>query len=602
MSPFVHLGVPDEAASQAPDAAPSQTASHWRGWCDDFETVYDVRALDGVRPVIQAIQAAAEAGKTVVMALAYEAAPAFDDALVVHPYDPQSPLPLLWAGVCDDLRDDSPPAHREHFACGPWRPLVKEAHNAEALAAIHGLIRQGETYQVNYTAPWRAAFHGDPCAWFATVARAAQVGYPAFVDTGGAAIASFSPELFLRVMHTPLGRQAVARPMKGTMPRGRWLEEDQSRADALFASDKERAENVMIVDLLRNDLGRVAVPGGVKPSRLFQLEAYPTVWQMTSTVSGLLREDVTLWDLLAATFPCGSVTGAPKVRAMEIIRAMEPHPRGVYCGAIGVVTPDPRHGWLCRMSVPIRTAVVDRSATEARCSAGGGVVHDSLETRERRERAAKLKFLTPPPPFELLETLLLDHGRYLLAEEHLARMKASAHFFGFRHDARTMRESLDAIRREHPEGRWKVRMTMDRAGAVAVTTAALSRPGGRRVLRTALAETPVDGEDVFLCHKTTHRRVYEDALAKRPDCDDVLLHTTRGLVSEACLANVVVDLEGELVTPAREVGLLNGVYREALLRRGVVREAPVTVEALQEARRIWLVNSVRRWMPVRLVE
>jgi para-aminobenzoate synthetase/4-amino-4-deoxychorismate lyase len=374
----------------------------------------------------------------------------------------------------------------------------------------------------------------------------------------------------------------------------------------------------MIVDLVRNDLGRIAEPGSVRPRRMQQIEPYPTVFQMTSGVHARLREGVGLPEIMAALFPCGSVTGAPKVRTMEIIHEIEAGPRLAYCGAVGMVGPGPE----ATFCVPIRTVVVDKEAGQARFCAGGGIVWDSAEEAEHEECLEKMRFLGErTPEFELLETMLHEcraggEGSWFLRDAHLGRLKASAHYFDFRFDARAIHDALDAAVAGCAAGHHKVRLLLSRQGGVQVETVRLDAdevgpPAVRsatppdadacRTVRVALAAGPeqrVGSSDAFLCHKTTRRGIYSRALEAWPECDDVVLVNERGEVTEACLANVVALVDGRLVTPPRECGLLNGVFRQMLLDAGTVGERVLTPADLAAADEVWLVNSVRGWMRV----
>ncbi|TVM14874.1 aminodeoxychorismate synthase component I [Oceanidesulfovibrio indonesiensis] len=563
-----------------------------------------------VQAGLACVEEAAANGLRAAVMLAYEAAPAFDPAFRVH--DPGD-FPLLWAAIYEDESAKGAPAAGP-YTLGEWSRAVSQEEHARAVGAVREYIRQGETYQVNYTMPFTSPFEGDCSAWYADVASRAGVGYPAYLDMGRHAVLCFSPELFFRRSGSVLD----VRPMKGTMARGRWTEEDETRRAELAACPKNRAENVMIVDLLRNDLGRIAEPGSVRPHRLHNIEQYPTVFQMTSSVDARLRDGVGLPEIMTALFPCGSVTGAPKVRTMEIIRELEAGPRLAYCGAMGLVGP----GRAATFCVPIRTVVVDKEAGQARFCAGGGIVWDSAEDDEHEECLEKMRFLRESPPeFDLLETMLYEQrggqGAWFLLDGHLARLEASARHFGFPYDGQAVQDALATAVSGCAEGFHKVRLLASDTGGVRVEIARLAEdsvgpPAMReatppdaatcRTVRIAFADEPelrVSSADPFLCHKTTNRGVYSRALEAWPDCDDVVLANERGEVTEACQANVVARIKGELVTPPRESGLLNGVFRQYLLDAGSVVERPLTLADLAAADEVWLVNSVRGWQLVK---
>jgi para-aminobenzoate synthetase/4-amino-4-deoxychorismate lyase len=466
-----------------------------------------------------------------------------------------------------------------------WEPLVGRDDYDRAVARIHDWILAGDTYQVNYTYPLRATFSGDAIGWYRRLCAVQSSAHCGFIDTGRHQVLCASPELFLELD----GKRVVTRPMKGTAARALSADGDRQRAADLVASQKNRAENLMIVDMARNDLGRVGETGSVCVDGLFHAERFDTVWQMTSTVSARTHAGVP--EILAALFPCASVTGAPKIRTMEIIRELEPHPRGAYCGAVGWWAPGRR----ARFSVPIRTVIVDATNRTATYHVGSGIVSDSTAQDEFDECAAKARILSVPAPrpFELLETLRFE-GEYFLLEEHLARLAASADYFGFCADLNAIRALL-LSRPWAPAqpGALRIRLTVSRDGRPAVSARPLPAP---QRLRVTLCPHPVDETDRFLHHKTTARDVYSGALRSCPGFDDVILWNRRGEITESTIANVVLEIDGRLVTPPVKCGLLGGVMRGGLLREGKIVEEVVLCEALSRASNLWLVNSVRKWI------
>ncbi|HKP13360.1 MAG TPA: aminodeoxychorismate synthase component I, partial [Blastocatellia bacterium] len=455
-------------------------------------------------------------------------------------------------------------------------------------------IADGDTYQVNYTFPLKSRFGGDARSWYADLKAAQQADYCAYLDTGRHLILSLSPELFFERR----GARLTTRPMKGTAARGRFLEEDDERAAGLRASAKDAAENLMIVDLLRNDLGKIAVTGSVRVPRLFAVERYPTLLQMTSTVEAECRPDTGLLDIFKALFPCGSITGAPKLRTMEIIRELEPRPRGVYTGAIGLVRP----GGDAVFNVAIRTLVLDKQTGEVTFGVGGGITADSTAAAEYDECALKAGFLSRrAKPFQLVETLLLERGAYFLLERHLERMKASARYFGFVWDEESARAALDEIRLAHPRGGWRVRLLCADDATVTGAAEAMGLDAERRY-RVALAARPVDANDAMLFHKTTDRRAYEDEVRRRPDVDDIIFWNERGEVTESAIANVVLIDEGRKWTPPRACGLLRGTLAAELISAGELSERVITKAELERAQTFYLINSVRKWMQAVLID
>ena len=381
--------------------------------------------------------------------------------------------------------------------------------------------------------------------------------------------------------------------MKGTAPRGLSYEDDCARALELQRSEKERAENVMIVDLLRNDLGRISRTGSVTVENLFETERYDTLWQMTSSIAS--RTDASLPEIIAALFPCGSVTGAPKLRSMEIIRELEKRPRGVYCGAVGWLAP----GRQAQFNVAIRTMTLDTHTREATYSVGSGITWDSAPRAEYGECLLKAHVLNHvSPPFELLESLLWD-DRYFLLEKHMRRLSNSADYFGFPIDLQTIRQRLAETAKTLARGRHKVRLRVSRSGAVHIDADQVHAPGR---IKVGLALKPIDSTDPFLYHKTTHRSHYDALRLTRPELDDVLLWNQRGEITESTIANVVVNRAGTWLTPPVSCGLLPGVMREHLLQTGKISEAVITKEDLAQADSIALINSVRKWIEVKFTD
>jgi para-aminobenzoate synthetase/4-amino-4-deoxychorismate lyase len=317
---------------------------------------------------------------------------------------------------------------------------------------------------------------------------------------------------------------------------------------------------------------------------------------MTSTIEATLRAEVTFPELMARLFPCGSITGAPKIRTMEIIRDLEPFPRGVYTGALGFLRPDGSSVF----NVAIRTIVIDTHTGMATFGVGGGITYDSTAEKEYAECLVKSSFLTSrAAEFDLLETLLLENGEVYLLDRHLQRMKASAEYFGFTFREKEIRDELERLGAQSGSGKWKVRLLVSRRGESHIEAQEFNSP--ERVLRVALAPEPVSVNDRFLFHKTTNRKVYEDALASRPDCDDVILWNDSGEVTESTIANLVISIDGNLYTPPVHAGLLPGTLRAQLLEEGRVVERSIRREDLRAADEIFLINSVRGWLPAVLV-
>ena len=547
--------------------------------------------LDEVRPVIAQAEAAARAGTWVLGGLRYEAAAAFDTALATH----TAAAPLAEFAVYDSPPGpwpEGPAAHTGHLG---WRDMEPDA--APAIERIRNYIRAGDCYQVNLTTRLRAAAGTlDAEQLFLALHASQPGGFSLFLREAGAA--SVSPELFFDWRPVPGAKASwllAAQPMKGTAPRGRDRVDDEAAQQHLRTSEKERAENLMIVDLLRNDLSRVAQLGTVRVPRLFELHALHTVWQMTSTVTAVSRGGLTLADAFAALFPCGSVTGAPKVRAMQVIRELEPSARGWYCGALGLIQP----GAVATFNVPIRT--VEFNVNTLTCGIGSAITLDSEPAAEIAEWRAKSRFLARAElPVEALETLRLQDGVALRADAHLARMQRTARHFGLRFSLAAARAQLAAIAAAQPDGSWRLRLTSDADGRLAHTLTAFT-PTPEPV-RLALADRPIatrgPGAE-FLAHKTTRREIYA-GFAKPADAFDVILWNEAGELTECSFGNLALQLDGAWLTPPLAAGLLPGVLRAELLAQGALKEARLTREDLPRATGIAFVNSLRGWLPAEL--
>lgn len=519
--------------------------------------------------------------------ISYEAAPAFDAALTAHRL---RDFPLVWFGLYDAptvipapvVASASPPP------ADTWQPNVTRETYEAAIARIRDHIARGDTYQVNYTLRLRAPFTGEPFDLFAQLVRAQPNSYAAFLDGGRYVICSASPELFFRRD----GAQLTMRPMKGTAPRGRFTREDRERSNWLRASEKNRAENIMIVDMARSDLGRIAETGSVRVTRLWDTERYPTVWQMTTTVAA--RTQHATVEVLRALFPCASITGAPKHRTMQIIRALESEPRRVYTGAIGFLAPGRR----AQFSVAIRTALVDRERGCAEYGVGGGIVWDSDATDEWNETQHKARILTVPGrPFSLIESLRWtpDAGYWLL-EYHLRRLRDSADYFDMPFDPTRIQLELARGAGGLPRVAHKARLLLAQDGSLSFSAAPLETQS--EPVRLVLARAAVDSNDRLLFHKTTRRAVYDAALAERGAADDVLLYNERGEITETCAANIVAQFGAQFFTPPIESGLLGGVYRAFLLDEKRIAERVIHRAELAHADALFRINSVRGWQRV----
>ncbi len=576
-------------------------------WCFSApERVLSAASVEDVPALVQELERVTAAGAYVAGYMSYEAGYAFLDL------EPPSvdAGPLAWFGVYENPQRGAPTEVEHGLQVLTTECTVSDAvfdrdraRYTEDLRTIRNHIQAGDVYQINYTAPVRFRFDGDPRALYRRLRHRQHVPYGAYLNLGDSQVLSCSPELFFRRE----GERVWTRPMKGTIRRGRTLEEDRALREALRTDPKNRAENLMIVDLLRNDLSVCCRPGSVQVPSLYETESYDSVTQMTSTVEGRLRDDAGLADVLRALFPCGSITGAPKRRAMRIIRALEPGPRGVYCGAIGMAGP----GDTAVFNVAIRTAVL--GGAEGRMGVGSGVVWDSDPEAEYEECQLKGRFLTASPdtgqsrddkPLKLIETLRAENGTVALLDRHLARLARSAEYVGYPFDEAHIRERIQASLRAGPESApQKVRVTLDRWGTVDVSVDPVGEPRPTP-WRVVVSDLRADAEDPLFYHKTTHRGVYEEAraAARAVGCEEAILLNEQGHVTEGTYTNIFVEQGGRLWTPPVECGLLGGVYRAYVLeteeRAG---EKKLTAEDLRSADAIYCCNAVRGFCPAVLV-
>jgi para-aminobenzoate synthetase/4-amino-4-deoxychorismate lyase len=539
--------------------------------------VVEARRPDQVAPALERLRGRHAAGF-----VAFEAGHALEAKLapLARPSGPEQP-PLLWFGLFDGWQDIDVEALLPD-PDGAWSgrpsPLVgREAHEAAIGRALEHIFA-GDIYQANLTFPAEVAVAGHPLALYAAIRPRARAGWGGIVFTGRHWLLSFSPELFFTLAQ---GR-VTARPMKGTAPAG-------SDAEALRGDPKQRAENLMIVDLLRNDLSRMSKPGTVQVPSLFEVETYPTVLQMTSTVVGTLEEGRDAVDLLRTIFPCGSVTGAPKIRAMEIIAALEREQRGVYTGSIGGLAPDGQAAF----NVAIRTLVLRDGASVARIGLGSGIVADSVAAEEWRECLAKGEFVATAPRFDLIETMRFDpHDGIPELDRHLARMKRSAEALGFGFDRHHARNELQAATFFLREAR-KLRLRLSPSGAMAIEARPL--PGSPEgPVEVALAPLPVEREDFRLRHKTSDRGFYDDARAAAGTFEAVFVDP-EGFLTEGSFTSLFVERGGRLLTPPLARGLLPGVLRAALLDEGRAEEADLRAEDLEGG--FFVGNAVRGLIP-----
>ena len=561
---------------------------------------------DEVRPSLARLREALASGLHVAGLLSYEAGYCLEDRLAPwrEPSPPAGP-PLLWFGLFEQCTEIPPgeiaallPAAGAAWASPPVPRIGGDAYR-DAVARVKRHIADGDIYQANLTFATDVHCGGDPLALYALLRDRARAGHGGIVFTGGHWLLSFSPELFFAIDDGLL----TARPMKGTASRGADPEEDRAAAAALAQDAKQRAENLMIVDLLRNDAARVSRPGTVKVPELFTVEHYPTVHQLTSQVTAQLAPECGAVDVLEAIFPCGSVTGAPKIRAMELIAELEAQPRGVYTGSIGRIAPTGE----ARFNVAIRTLTIGEGApregggrsgeTCASLGLGSGVVADSRADEEWRECLAKGGFVSDgTSSFDLIETMAFDpHEGIAHLEQHLQRMKASAAELGFEFDRHHARNELQAATFRFRDAK-KIRLMLARSGAIAIESRTLPQPPARPV-EVALVDLPVPASDFRLRHKTSDRAFY-DAARAQSGCFETLFVDREGFLTEGSFTSLFVERGGTLLTPPASRPILPGILRAQLIEQGDAEEAELKPADLDGI--FYIGNAVRGLMRARL--
>lgn len=533
-------------------------------------------------------------GKVSVGWISYEGSSVFDPA---YPHKPLlfSEMPYACFVVFDNYLCFSDANYFNFCEQGKvnlpnWNPLITREEYINKVLIIRENIGRGNVYQVNFTFPYEAEFEGDLKELFRRLCLAQGKGYFIYLDTPPFAVLSISPELFFHYENNII----TVKPMKGTRPRGRWKEEDILLKTELETSEKDRAENLMIVDLLRNDLGKISEFGKVNVNNLFTIEPYKTVWQMTSEIR--CETKAGLAEIFRALFPSGSVTGAPKIYAMNLINRLESYPRGVYCGCVGVIFPDMK----AIFNVAIRTVLYNYKIRRAYYYVGSGIVWDSEPIKEWEECQVKAHILTKmPESFSLIETIRVEKKTPFLLDYHLKRLEWSAYRFGYLFNVERVRDEVMMICNSVNEPLYRLRLELLPSGKVNFH---YPLEIGPNKLRVGLANEFINRDNIFLYHKTSIRDIYNFALLKRPDCQDVILWNEEGYITESTIANVVVVIDGVHYTPPVECGLLPGTYRQYLIDTGKIIEKRIHKEMLPFVDKIYLINSVRKEIDVEWVD
>ena len=563
----------------------------WRIFSSPLE-VLCTHDLNQVKDVLNEVQNKVEKKKLIAAGyLSYEAAPAFDNAYSVNE---KGSLPLICFGLFKDYKIEKTLESQKLKSAEAieWEITTDRTLYESHLKYIKDQIKLGNTYQVNYTLRKHTNTISNPYDFF--LEKAKDAPYAALIDSDEHTIISMSPELFFKLN----GESLICKPMKGTSKRGKNLHEDIALMEELKNSEKDKAENIMITDMLRNDMGKISKIGSVKVLSEFDIEKYPTVWQMTSSIES--QTSASIAEIFEALFPCASVTGAPKVSSMKIISEIEEQPREIYTGAIGYIAPNNE----AQFSVPIRTILSDKKAYRSVYGTGSGIVWDSESQKEWDECQNKSAILSANSQnFELFETMRWDSNKRIFLEKlHLDRLKDSAEFYNFKFHHEKINDKLqDYLKNLGSESEKIIRLFLAKDGEIRLTTSAYKEQNKDKSHYISLAMQPVNSEDLSLYHKTTNRSVYENAIGENQDCDDILLWNEAGNITESTISNVIFKKDSEYYTPPVSCGLLSGTYRTHLISQGHLKERIIPKAEINLYSEIYLINSVRGKYPVKLI-
>jgi len=548
--------------------------------------------LNQVKDVLNEVQNKVEKKNLIAAGyLSYEAAPAFDNAYCVNE---KGSLPLICFGLFKNYKiEKTLESHSlESAEAIEWAITTDRTLYENYLQYIKDQIKLGNTYQVNYTLRKFTECISNPYSFF--LEKAQDAPYAAYIESNEHTIISASPELFFKLN----GESLMCKPMKGTSKRGKTLHDDIALMEELKNSEKDKAENIMITDMLRNDMGKISDTGSVKVLSEFDIEKYPTVWQMTSSIKSQTSTNIT--GIFEALFPCASVTGAPKVSSMKIISEIEDQPREIYTGAIGYIAPNNE----AQFSVPIRTILSDKKACRSVYGTGSGIVWDSESHKEWDECQNKSAILSANSQnFELFETMRWESSKRIFLEKlHLDRLKDSAEFYNFKFHHEKINDKLqDYLKNLESESERIIRLFLAKDGDIRLTTSAYKKQNKDKPQFISFAMRPINSEDRSLYHKTTNRSVYENAIGENPVCDDILLWNEDGNITESTISNVIFKKDSKYYTPPISCGLLGGTYRTHLINQGHLEERIIPKTEINLYSEIYLINSVRGKYPVKLI-
>lgn len=546
--------------------------------------------LHEVRECLEKIDHASKKGKYLAGYMGFEASYAFFD--MQEATEIQGNKPLLWFGVFEEpipLKTQT----KTTYSISNWKCHTDKTTYLQDIDDILAEIEKKTFSQINYTTKWETSFQGDPLSYYNDLKKAQKANYCAYLQMDDHHILSISPELFFQTTNNKI----TVRPMKGTINRGNTLEEDIVQRDWLKNSSKNKYENKLTTDLMLEELQPLTHKNTAEITKQYTIETYPTVYQMTSEITGSLQANTTCTTILKQLFPCTSIAGTPKQDALKWIHHVEKLPRDIYCGTVGYIKPNGD----ATFNVAIRTIDYDAGNSIMSYGAGGAITKHSNADEEYREMLAKTAFLHRLwEPFSLLETIGLQDGQLFLLEEHLDRLSTSATYFSIPCDLSACKKALKAYEHSHPQGDWRIRFTLDEDGLMQTTIQQNTKTAD--MPQAIFSSQPIDKNNLFHYHKTTNRSIYDSFLKQAENYFDVLLWNEDGEITEFTIGNIVIEYNGQLLTPSITSGLLAGTFRKHLLEEGKIKEAIIQKEDVLRAENIWLINSVRKWLPIQVIQ
>lgn len=543
-----------------------------------------------IEKCLQAIETAVASGRYAAGYMSYEATEAF------HPTvkrKTKSKMPLLWFGIFKNKSSVRQEQMNDlnNYATSEWKMNITRDTYERVFNQIMDQITNRTIEQINYTVKFKATFQGDSYAYYKALRRTQQANFNAYVNIGRFQMLCATPELFFQMQHNVL----KMKPMKGTIHRGKTVEEDIRNKEWLATSQKNRDENKMTMHLMKDELKNIVQPNSIQTKDEYLVETYPTVYQMTSTITGRRANHIKVTDIIRHLFPASSIAGVPKKEALELIAELETENREIYCGTIGYITPHED----AFFNVPIRTVVIDDILKTAEYGVGGAITNQSNVTEEYEEMITKAKILQlNKQPFELLETFGLYDGTYIVYDNHLVRLQQTAKHFHYPLNIEEIEAKLIEYANKHPKGKWIVRLTVSASGT---WTTEVKQMDTYQTNKVKLAKKPIRANNPLLYYKTTNRTLYEKHRIMDNELFDTLLWNETGEITEFTIGNVVVELNDKLYTPPISAGLLPGTFRAKLLKENKMEERSIYKDDLYDATNIWLINSVRKWVKVDLI-